>query len=586
MKKILLLVITCIFIFPILVSAEVCQKDDIVISKVELNEVRGNAEETVDPNNDNNQLNLNAKMNVIGDSLTYKVVIKNTSNSDYVFDKNQITKDYINYDISYEDNSNIIKAGEEKVIYLRLNYQEKPQVENLTNVVLKENSQVSFQLSKSNDNIINPETGNKTFMTIIILVILLGILLILRKKLKEISLVIMISLFLIPSIVQAICTSTLDINLNLEINAKEAQFMFGMQCNFKMKKLADSNTTGASNQNQNITAIIKSEEEPNDSNKEEKNIVSTPESEYPIYMWYEDGTIYWWSEDETPSLNENANSMFYRMNNLVNINGLEHFDVSSTKTIANMMSNTKISAPDSLRNWNTENITDIGGLFSWNKSMISTNGLENWNTKNLVKMSTTFCGCEQLKDLSGIENWNVEKVEDISFLFQSCTNIEKVDFSKWSTKSLKNMINSFGMWSSNGGITSDGKLKQILLSEKFDTSQVTNMYALFANNEKIEDYSFLQYFDVSNVENMAQMFQNNKNMKNLNDIKDWNVENVTTMQGMFNGSTGIEDASAINDWNITDTTNYQDMFYQVSTHPEFTKIQGTWSTNGTFTPTE
>ena len=99
MKKYLLLIITCIFLSPILISAEVCQKDDIVISKIELNEVRGNAEETDNPNSNNNQININTKMNVIGDSLTYKVVIKNISNSDYVFDKNQITKDYINYDI-------------------------------------------------------------------------------------------------------------------------------------------------------------------------------------------------------------------------------------------------------------------------------------------------------------------------------------------------------------------------------------------------------------------------------------------------------------------------------------------------------
>ena len=126
MKKSILSFIFLIFVFPLVVSAEVFQKDDIVISKIELNKVRGNAEETSNPNNDNNKLNLNAKMNVIGDSLTYKVVIKNTSNSDYVFDKNQITKDYINYDISYEDDSDIVKAGEEKIIYLRLRYDSKP----------------------------------------------------------------------------------------------------------------------------------------------------------------------------------------------------------------------------------------------------------------------------------------------------------------------------------------------------------------------------------------------------------------------------------------------------------------------------
>lgn len=37
-------------------------------------------------------------MNVIGDNITYKVVIKNTSSTDYTFDKNTLTKDYLSYD--------------------------------------------------------------------------------------------------------------------------------------------------------------------------------------------------------------------------------------------------------------------------------------------------------------------------------------------------------------------------------------------------------------------------------------------------------------------------------------------------------
>ena len=95
MKKYLLLIITCVFLFPIFVLAEECKKDDIVVSKIELNEVRGNAEEIDNPNNENNQINLNTKMNVIGDSLTYKVVIKNTSNSDYVFEEKYFVREVI-----------------------------------------------------------------------------------------------------------------------------------------------------------------------------------------------------------------------------------------------------------------------------------------------------------------------------------------------------------------------------------------------------------------------------------------------------------------------------------------------------------
>ena len=39
-----------------------------------------------------------------------------------------------------------------------------------------------------------------------------------------------------------------------------------------------------------------------------------------------------------------------------------------------------------------------------------------------------------------------------------------------------------------------------------------------------------------------------------------------------------------NDWNISKVTNFGGMFKNVPTHPDFTKVEGTWDSNGTFTP--
>ena len=223
MKRKGIIILLLIIMIPFFCNAEVCKKEDIKIEKVELNELRGNAEESASASNNNNQINLNTKMNVIGDSISYKVVIKNTSNSDYVFDEIQIAKDYINYEISYEDESNIVKAGEEKIIYLKLNYQEKPQVENLTNGVFTSNNQVSFNLINESGSIIeeitNPETNNIIFIVIVILTISIGVVFIIKKRIKVPTIMIIISLILIPQIVKAVCTCTLDINLNLEIDA-------------------------------------------------------------------------------------------------------------------------------------------------------------------------------------------------------------------------------------------------------------------------------------------------------------------------------------------------------------------------------
>ena len=608
-KKLMIMTILILLLSPITIRAEVCNKNDIKIEKVELNEIRGNAEEISESNNNNNQINVNAKMNVIGDSLTYKVTIKNTSNSDYIFDENQIKKDYINYDISYEDESNIIKAGEEKIIYLRLNYQEKPQVENLTNGVFTSNNQVSFNLTKEN-TIENPVTGNNVILCLIIIFIIGIATTVISKKIK--TAVIIISLLLIPQLVNAICTSALDINLNLEIDVKEATFASGATVNVMMKELAGDDTStvtyGYNFKDQNITAIKYSETEPEESNKEEKNIVSEINSEYPIYMWYEDGTIYWWSEDKTPNLNTNASAMFCHCINLVDITGLKKLDSSNTTNISNMISNTSINSLEDIRNWNTSNIEN---------------------------MNSTFWGNHSLTSNSGIENWDVSKVISTNNLFNSCYEIEEIDLSGWKTDSLISMNNTFGMWENSGMPYYNSKLKRIILSENFNTSHVTNMYGLFANNKQIEDYSFLYYFDTRSVTDMQQMFQWNTNLQNTDYFKNWDISSVTTLNGTFQYTginsltnfanwntsnvtnmnftfrgcnqlttlTGIEnwnvsnvtqfaqtfanisnlnDASAINDWDIQGATNFSYMFYQTPTHPEFSKVQGTWSSVGTF----
>ena len=107
-----------LLLIPFIALAEdTCNQDDIKIESIVLDSTNGNIEETSNPNADNNQVNLGLKMNVIDDSITYKIVITNTSNQDYTFDKNSLSTDYINYDITYEDNSDIVKAGESKTIY-------------------------------------------------------------------------------------------------------------------------------------------------------------------------------------------------------------------------------------------------------------------------------------------------------------------------------------------------------------------------------------------------------------------------------------------------------------------------------------
>ena len=562
-NKLILIIILLVLLIPFFSYAEeVCNQDDIKIESVVLEETKGNAEEMSSANNDNNKIYLNTKMKTIGDELVYKIKIKNISNKDYIFDKNSLSTEYLNYEISYEDNSNIVKAGENKIIYLQVKYSTKPEVDKLNNGIMKENYNLTFNLVKEEETLIevlkemvNPDTKDNIVLYLIVMIvtIILIILLSKYKKTKYIT-IILVAVISMPKI-RAMCTYNLDINMNLEIDRKEAIFLPGRKVNSKMKKLANTDL----DVDENIISIKHSPTEPSEVNKEEKNIVSLDSSPCPIYMWYEDNTIFWWSVDETPSLNENANGMFNNMKNLIDISGLDSFDTLETKNMSWIFSGSGITNLDYLEKWDVSNVTDLSFAFTYSP---------------------------ELKNMTGIEKWNVSNVKTMRQLFSSCIKLEEVDLSEWETPSLEDISNMFGMWDSEGQGT-EGLLKRVTLSEKFDTSKVTSMMFFLANNNKIEDYSFLQYLDTSNavsmyamfqdnqindlsyiedwntsnVENMSYMFYHNTVSTDLKPLKNWDVSNVEYMEGMFESNTALADLSGLQKWNVSNVKVMKNMFW-------------------------
>jgi surface protein len=646
-EKIIILLLIILFMPVFVKAAETCNPDDVKITSIELNDTRGNIEEVNNATGDNNKVNLDLKMNVPGDTIEYKLVLTNTSESDYEFDEGSlnIDKDNVNYEIVYDDDSNIVGAGQQKAVYLRVSYKNKIEATNLNNGIY--NSQSNVVVNLLNNSLNNPPTGDKIIKYVTILIVSIVLSVALFKAHKSISLMILIipviSLFNLTPKVIATCKCSLEVESNITIDEKEAKFLPGQEVNVKMKKLSgdDTSTNNFNTLDYNVVSILKSDIEPLDINKEEKNVVSTSDSPYPIYMWFDNGTIYWWSEDKTPALNEDASYMLYALKNIKDISGVENFDLTNTSSLKRFFCSSGIENVTSLTKWNTSNITNISDLF-YNSLIISADGIENWNTSNVEDMSYMFSLNIELNDVSAIKNWNVSKVKKMNNMFSTCFKIEEIDLSNWETKSLEQIRGMFSQnWVSDGqgGSYTGGVLKRIILSEKFDTSKVEDMDMLFYNNRVIEKYEFLKYIDTSNVKSLDHTFFNNNGLKNtyyvkdwdvskvenmygtfigtkyltsleglknwntsnvknmgfifrnsrrltsLSGIEDWDVSNVTDYSYMFDGTIALEETDFINEWDINSTANYTDMFTGALSHPEFTKVEGTWN-NGTFIPNE
>lgn len=196
--------------------------------------------------------------------------------------------------------------------------------------------------------------------------------------------------------------------------------------------------------------------------------------------------------------------------------------------------------------------------------------------------SNMFSYLPYLTNISGLQTLKTTHVTNMSNILKWSTfNLQDVNALKdWDTTNVENMEGLLYAWNSNNRKLDINGLKN------WNTSNVKNMSSMFVGTG-IENTEPLSSWNTSKVANMGSMFGDGDcggTLKNLDGISNWDVNNVENMSFMFTNCKNLTDASGINDWNIKSDCNFTNMFSNCSTHPNFTKITGTWDENGTFTP--
>lgn len=376
---------------------------------------------------------------------------------------------------------------------------------------------------------------------------------------------------MIPLSVMALCTVKLEIESNIEIDERNAIFLPGGEVNIKMKQLAGDNTSlstkGYNFQNQSIMAIKSSLVEPDESKKQNNNVVSTTDSPYPIYMWYEEGNIYWWSEASRPSLNEDASNMFRSFTNLEDIADLARIDAKNSTTIQTMFTdNLGLETLHGLENWDTSNISNITGIFALNTSV--------YNAGYRSK----------LKDITALQNWNISKVTNLNqiFLNQNAL-IDLRGLENWDTSNVTSMQSTFGLMK---GVSKDNNdIVDLTPLAKWDTSNVIYMNTLF-QNVNLLSYEPLANWQTGNVQNFSNTFNQSdySTTTSLKGLENWDVSSAKTLETMFLENVSLISADSINNWNVNATMNFTHMFRRTPVHPNFTKLPGIWDGYGTLIP--
>ena len=577
MKKYLLTIILFILIIPTVVLASTCNPDDIVIETVTLSKKVGNATEVTAASIDNKTLDLDVKLNDPNDYMEYTITVKNNGTEDYYIKEDDFANNqYLKYEFIYEDSSYKIEPNEEKEITLRVSYVNR--IEGNANYTETNNLKLNIldkQDIKVANTLMNLSIGIKIIIGLIIIAIIIGVVILFKnnkKSRKMIVLLIGLAMF-IPLYCHASCNSKIDVDVKVELDNKQSTFAAGALVNKKMKNLAGTDTTedGEFTYDSNIIAFKKSSTEPIAANKTDNNLVSAENSDYPIYVWFDNGTIWWWSEDETPSVGVDGSFFFAALTALTNIEGVATFDLSNTTTLLcvfaasqqlldlspitywNILNVTSLEQSfvmtsiidySPISNWNTSNVVNLDGAFGLTPKT-SFEEIANWDVSNVVSMMTTFA-YSALTDLDDLANWDVSKVENLSYTFcfmSSLTDIEGIR--NWDVSNVKN----YGYIFSN-----DTSLSNREPIEKWTTSSLETLHAAFQGMTSLTSID-LSSWDVSHANCIEFVFAECSNLIEVN-ISGWDTSNVHYMNGTFHNCSKLTTITGIE---YIDTSNIEEM---------------------------
>jgi len=379
--------------------------------------------------------------------------------------------------------------------------------------------------------------------------------------------------------------------------------------------------------------------------KKNENIVSTIDSPKPIYMWFEDNILFFYSDNgiaysmdvsgmfaglkslidaedlkyfkadsiveadgmfeydeklsdvrflayyKTPNL-KSASKMFKGCYSLMNIDPMISLDMSKIEDISYIISETKVNDISIFKYFDTKNIKNIEG-FLYYTDVIDLTALENWNTSSVYNMNLAF-GSTDITNLDAIKNWDTSNVTTMLYIFSSATRLKNIDgISNWNTKNLEHF--SYGLEYTD--ITTLDALKN------WNTDRLVGITGAFTQCRKLKNIDGISNWNTSNVQNFNELFEYT-NIEDISSLKNWNTSNVNSMDGTFS-YTKIKSLKGLEKWDTSNVTSFKNTFrylkakdvsainnWHISNGVDFDGIfekstvkpnwNGTWNEDGTF----
>lgn len=292
---------------------------------------------------------------------------------------------------------------------------------------------------------------------------------------------------------------------------------------------------------QNLKKFKKSTTQP--ANLADAKIVSTNDSDTPIYMWKDDAdeSIYWWSDADAVYSNEDSSKMFM---------GALYCYAHCTVDI-------------DLRGINTSKTKNMSYMFKDGDSFYNSIDFSEFDSSSAEDMSYMFAGGGDkfrtpVMRTVDFSRFDTSKVTNMSHMFEH-TNLEDIDLTHFNTSSVTNMDYMFAnIIYSYGGV--------FINLAGLDVRNVLSMEGIFKYDNR-SPYNSIDVLNLSGWKNnhitdLSYFLQNHMHLFRL-DMTGFNMPNVTNMKGMFKGalrgSGGHAHASIGVDLSSLDTSKVTDM---------------------------
>lgn len=212
-------------------------------------------------------------------------------------------------------------------------------------------------------------------------------------------------------------------------------------------------------------------------------------------------------------------------------------------------------------------VTSMYNLFKNNPNLVTVGDITHWNVGQSTSFAGLFGQCPKYEGMNGsldLSNWDTHSVRDVAGMFSVGNRLKSIDLHGWNISSLVDAHQMFnGEVSPDFNPEFHGDVLQSIDISGWHTDSdvmpLVAVYHMFKDNRNLTTIKGIEDFLVkaNNVTDFNEMFMNCPSLTSL-DLSRWNTSKVSNLREMFANDTNLQEVKGMGNW---DASQVQDMVY-------------------------